>query len=184
MKKLSLGLATLVLSATSTVFAATGTINFSGSLVGETCDAGMEGGEAAGNVTMPQVNITSLATAGTTAGVTPFKINLKGAGCVDQAKTATPYFEYEVAKINALGRLINDAEADAATNVEIQVLNDSQKVIDLTASAATQTTSVGVPVGAAPDNSNDFNYYARYFSTGVAGEGKVNASLSYNIFYK
>jgi len=179
MKKLSLGLALLAVCATSTTFAATGVITFTGQLVAGTCSANVAGsGNASASVTLPTVNTAALGAANATAGTTAFKINLTGTGCTASSLNATPYFESEVAKVNAAGRLINTG---AATNVDVQLLTNNQSVIDVNAPAPAQSSSVGVSAGS---NSNDFNYFARYFATGATTAGAVTSSVSYSIIYK
>lgn len=181
MKKLSLGLALLAVCATSTTFAATGVITFTGQLVAGTCSANVAGsGNASASVTLPTVNTAALGAANATAGTTAFKINLSGAGCTASSLNATPYFESEVAKVNAAGRLINTATS-GATLVDIQLLTNNQTVIDVNAPAPAQSSSVGVSAGT---NSNDFNYFARYFATGATTAGAVTSSVSYSIIYK
>ncbi|EKU56495.1 fimbrial protein [Acinetobacter sp. WC-323] len=184
MKKLSLGLALLAICATSTTFAATGVITFTGQLVAGTCSANVAGsGNASASVTLPTVNTAALGAANATAGTTAFKINLTGTGCTASGPSsstliATPYFESEVAKVNAAGRLINTG---AATGVDVQLLTNNQTVIDVNAPAPTQSSSVGVSAGT---NSNDFNYFARYFATAATTAGAVTSSVSYSIIYK
>ncbi|WP_202743778.1 fimbrial protein [Acinetobacter calcoaceticus] len=177
MKQLGLGLAVLAMSAASSVFAATGTITFNGEIVAGTCDPSV-GGAASGTVTMLPANEGQLKTAADTAGATPFKITLKGAGCTAGTKIATPFFESESAKVNADGRLINTG---AAEKVDIQLLNSTGAVIDLNKPAATQELSTGVDVGG---DANDFNYQAQYYATDAAVAGTVVGSVSYSVFYK
>lgn len=185
MKKLNLGLAVLALSTASTAFAdPTGTIAFTGTLLDGTCDAKVNGGTADGNATLPHMNIASLTAANATGGDTPFTITLTGTGCTGGGKVATPYFESEPTKVNAAGRLINTKTpaADAAKNIDLQIVTSDKTVIDLNEPANTQVTTTPVDNGTA--NSKDFKYFARYFATAAAEKGEVTASVSYSIFYK
>lgn len=184
-KKLTLGLSVLAISAASTAFATpTGTITFTGTLVDGTCAATVGGGSSAsGSFALPTMNIASLTATNAVAGDTPFIIKLSGVGCTAGSKIATPYFEAEPAKVNAAGRLINTTtpDTDAAKNIDIQILTSDKTVIDLNEPANTQTTTVGVDNGT---NIKDFKYFARYFATAAAEKGDVEASVSYSIFYK
>ncbi len=188
MKKLNLGLAVLMLGAVSTAFAEpTGTINFTGTLVDGTCEATVNGGAADGSLTLPTMNIASLANADEVAGDTPFTIRLTGAGCTAMlggvSKIATPYFEAESTKVNTEGRLINKASTDKADKVDIQLVNSNKTVIDLNEPANTQITTTGV-VDPKDTNIADYKYFARYYATDTAVKGNIEASVRYSIFYK
>ena len=63
----------------------------------------------------------------------------------------------------------------------VSLLTNNQTVIDVNAPAPTQSSSVGVAAGT---NSNDFNYFARYFATAATTPGAVTSSVSYSIIYK
>ena len=192
MKKLSLGLsvglaAFTLCTASSTFAAATGVITFNGELVSGTCDATVDATASAdGTVTLPTTSIEQLAAADATAGITPFKIVLTGAGCTTTDSTsatitAVPYFVSEPGKVNTNGRLINTATTGAATNVDIQLLNNAQTAIDVNVTPVDQTVSTAVSAGA---DTNDFNYFARYYATDATTAGPVTASVTYNIMYK
>jgi major type 1 subunit fimbrin (pilin) len=182
MKKLGLGLVVLAMSAASTAFAApAGVITFNGELVDGTCDASVGGGSASSTVDMSQVPAVALAAATDVAGKTPFKITLSGTGCEAAGKIATPYFDFDSAKVNADGRLVNTEVTDPATNVDIQLLTNADAPIDLTKPATTQETSAAVVVD---PTTNDFNYSAQYYATDAATAGGVAADISYSIVYK
>lgn len=183
MKKLNLGLAVLAFGAASTAFATpTGTIDFTGTLVDGTCDAKVNGGTENGSVTLPIMNVASLAVKDAVAGDTPFTITLTGVGCEASSKIATPYFESDSAKVNADGRLINNATTDKADKVDIQLVTSNKIAIDLNKTANDQVTTS--PIDNGTTNSKDFKYFARYYATDVVKKGNIASSISYSIFYK
>lgn len=175
MKNLSLALALMGACAATSTFAATGTVTFNGKLVAGTCGATVNGGTASQTVTLPTVHVSSLGAVAATAGTTPFTITLTGQECKDGTTTATPYFESEVAKVNAAGRLINTTTATDL--VEVQLLNNAGTVINVNDISTTQATSVSA--------TGTFNYSARYYATAAATTaGAVTSSVSYSIIYK
>lgn len=192
MNKIKLGLSVLgICMASSSVFAVNGVINFSGNILAGTCSPEIGGGGSVENnaavttVTLPTVHEGALSSAAATTGQTPFKITLKGGmagsngGCSDGQKIASPYFEPEISKINAAGRLINTG---TAKNVDIEILDDKQHAINLLTDSTDQHLSVAKPVG---DN-NEYHYTARYYANedGTVVAGSVVGSVSYSIIYK
>jgi len=185
MNKIKLVLAILGVTVASSAFAVDGTINFSGLLVSGTCSPTVTGGGATASasptITLPTVNVSALNAATLTAGNTAFSIALNGGtgtdGCIQGGKTGTPYFEPELAKINANGRVTNTGPAK---NVDIQILTDTQQVIDLSKDSVTQVT----PTGKVATNNHTYNYFARYYATGATEAGAVAGSVSYSIIYK
>ncbi len=181
MNKIQFGLALIGICAASTSsFSSEGTISFEGKLVSGTCSPSVGGGGASSTVTLPTLNTSSLLTANSTAGAKAFEIILEDGdddpGCASDGKYATPYFEYDAAKVDANGRLINTA-TDGAENVVIQLLNNTNTPIDLVKDLNSQITST------ASDNTT-YKYTARYFATGPAGAGPVSGSISYSFIYK
>ncbi|QIO10479.1 type 1 fimbrial protein [Acinetobacter lanii] len=176
----------MVLGISSSAFAATGTINFTGAVNSTTCAGSVSGGSSGSTndtVTLPVVSKSDLAAANTTAGKTEFTINLtdgNGNKCVQVVeganKFAVPYFEYDTGKVNTDGRLKN-LQTGGASNVDIQLLNSTEDVIDIKLVGAAQQLSVSA------DNES-YKYYAQYFATNTAGEGEVRGTVTYNIIYK
>lgn len=190
MKKTQICLSILSLCTASVAFAVDGTITFNGLLVDSTCTPTVSGGGAPGTapdaiVTLPTLNISALNAINKTAGLTAFSISLDGGssasdGCVissPTSKTATPYFEPEMSKVNTDGRVINTG---SATNVDIEILDQGQTAINLSHDATTQLTAVGTVNG----SKHAYNYFARYFATGATTAGPVTGTVSYSIIYK
>lgn len=177
----------ILLGMSSPVFAAVGTINFSGAVNSSTCSGVVSGGSSGSSsetIVLPTVNKTTLAANADVVGKTQFTINLTdGAGgkCSQTDTTtstttyAVPYFLYEPARVNTNGRLKNLA-GSGATNVDIQLLTNASTVINIEADDG-QVTST------ASDNES-YVYYAQYYATGASTEGAVQGTVSYNIIYK
>ena len=177
MKKTLLALPLLLL-ATSSVFAADGTITINGQVTDKTCTVNA-GTTKDFTVTLPTVSQSVLAAKGNTAGRTPFTINLTG--CTAGSKVAT-YFEPGATVDFNTGNL-NNAAGDA-TNVQVQLLGSNNAVIPVLAAGAggVQTNSQLVDVSGA--GSADLNYYAQYYATDASTPGTVATSVKYTIIYQ
>lgn len=173
------GLIALITISTSTF--SSGLITFNGEIVVGTCTATFgTTGTANGTITLPTVNASEFSAADTTAGKTGFQIKLTGAGCTSvndsSTITATPYFSYEIDKVNDSGRVIN-TNATTAGYVDIQILNHASSPINLATNPIDQLLS---------QSSNfTYQYYAEYYATELSVvAGPVTGSLTYNILYK
>lgn len=178
MKKVSFGAAltaiTGLLLVAPAAHAYDGQIEFTGSLVGTTCT--INGGENNFTVAMPPVSTTSLATAGAWAGRTPFAIDLSS--CDPDTGRVSAYFEPGPTVNLSTGRLIVDTGTDAATNVEIGLLNNDFSAI--AAGAASQNSQV-VDINS---GSATLNYYSQYVSLGNATAGMANSRVQYTLTYQ
>lgn len=178
MKKIAL-VTSIIALATSSVFAADGTLTFTGKVSGSTCEVGTEGGKSF-TVNLPEVSNTSLAKAGDHSGRTQFKINLTKCSA---GKVAT-YFEPGSTVDAATGNLQNTVSASHATGVQVQILGSNQLAIPIKAvgSNGAQTNSQWVDVAAA--QGTDLVYFAQYLATGAATAGTVGTSVQYTIIYQ
>jgi len=173
MKKILLASSLIVLGMSS-AFAADGTITINGLVTDNTCVVTTpEGGDL--TVTLPTVSQTSLATAGTTAGRTPFTLGLSNCEVGDVVGT---YFEPGATVDFATGLLNN---AGDAKNVKVQLVGANNSPIRVLAGPQTNSQFVSV---ANADGSADLNYYAEYYATGAAEAGTVNTSVQYTIIYQ
>lgn len=164
----------------ASAFAVDGTIKINGLITNTTCSVSVNGGNNNATVTLPTVSASSLAVAGATTGTTPFTISLsKCAGT--SLKTARTYFEPGSYVDSPSGRLnINSAEQNAATNVQVQLLNASRNAIVAGASA---NNSQNIPVDISSGNGK-LNYFAQYYATGTATAGSVTTQVDYTIVYE
>lgn len=161
----------------ATTLAADGTITINGEVIDQTCV--INGGSTDIEVPLPTVSKSALGVAGDTAGETPFSINLEGC----PAGSVRAYFEQD--NINqSTGNISNKSNtednSDYATNVEVQLLNSELTVIDLTLNDDSQNPVVAVDT----DSNATLNYFARYYATGDAMPGLVEAQAVYSIEYR
>lgn len=154
-----------------------GTITFAGKIVANTCTIGSSSGPtgttgtASFTVTLPTVASGALGTtAGTVAGATPFSINLSA--CSTTTGSVKTYFEPGLS-VNGNGRLTTNI-----TNLDLQLLNDSQSPINLNTQAGTTTATIA-------SNAATLKYFAQYYNTSTAAiaAGTVSASVNYTVVY-
>ncbi|MGU7884104.1 fimbrial protein [Burkholderia sp. AW50-3] len=170
-------------AATAPAMAADGEISFNGKVLSTTCTIGAGGG-ATGNknltVKLPGVSASSLANSGDVAGRTPFSIQLSG--CTGDSTKVSTVFEAGDTVDTASGRLnlVKSGTDPVATNVQINLLNDSQKPIKAGVAGAQQ----GSQVVALKDGGATLNYYAEYYATGKAAAGTANSRIQYSLDYQ
>lgn len=173
MKKIILAASALALGSVA-AHATDGTVTINGKVTDQTCKVSANSKDI--TVTLPTVGVGSLATAGTTAGRTPFTINLENC----KAGQVSAFFETGGNVDAASGRLNNTGNA---SNVQVQLLSDSSVVIPVLANAAQAPVTTKATV-ANDDGSAALNYYAEYYATGKAGAGDVATSVKYTINYQ
>jgi major type 1 subunit fimbrin (pilin) len=157
--------------------AADGTITFNGNITAQTCTINGNGSGAKDfTVTLPTVSSSSLATAGQTAGRTPFSIALTN--CTPATGNVHTYFEPGPTTDTTTGHLI--LNAGGATNVQIGLQNGDFTDIKAGAADASQNSkAVAITTGSAT-----LPYYAQYVATGAATAGAANSSVMYTLSYQ
>lgn len=173
MKKIILAASALALGSVA-AHAADGTVTINGKVTDQTCKVSANSKDI--TVTLPTVGVGSLATAGTTAGRTPFTINLENC----KAGQVSAFFETGGNVDAASGRLNNTGTAG---NVQVQLLSDSSVVIPVLANAAQAPVTTKATVAKDADSAA-LNYYAEYYATGAAKAGDVATSVQYTINYQ
>lgn len=173
MKKIILAASALALGSVA-AHAADGTVTINGKVTDQTCKVSANSKDI--TVTLPTVGVGSLATAGTTAGRTPFTINLENC----KAGDVSAFFETGGNVDAASGRLNNTGNA---SNVQVQLLSDSSVVIPVLANAAQAPVTTKATVAKDADSAA-LNYYAEYYATGAAKAGDVATSVQYTINYQ
>ncbi|WP_302058795.1 fimbrial protein [Paraburkholderia sp. CNPSo 3274] len=177
LKLLSILVATGAALMAQGAFAADGTIQFTGNITAQTCTINGNGsGSNNFTVALPTVSASTLATAGQTAGRTPFNIALSA--CTPDSGNVHTYFEAGPTVNAATGHLV--LNAGGATNVEIGLQNNNFTNIGLGAADASQNS---LPV-AINNGSATLNYYAQYVATAAATAGAANSSVMYTIAYQ
>ncbi|MEE9889479.1 MAG: type 1 fimbrial protein [Stenotrophomonas geniculata] len=175
MQKINVIAFLVLASAPLTAMAADGTITFNGKVVDKTCTISTLGGKDF-SFTLPMVPRTVLASAGAVAGRTPSANNLTK---ISTGNVATSFEPGSSIDFNT-GRLLNHASANAAANVQLQLLGSNNQVLPIRAAGAgpAQTNSQWVTVG-----TDGLSYYAEYYATAAATPGEVTSSVKYTIIY-
>jgi len=153
-----------------------GTITFTGDVTAQTCTITGNGGAANFTVALPTVSASSLASAGATAGRTPFNIMLTN--CTPSSGTVHTFFEQGPTIDTTTGDLI--LNAGGAAGVEIQLQNQDLSAIALNQSDASQN-SLPATINS---GSATLNYYAQYIATGAVTAGAADSSVMYTMTYQ
>jgi len=170
MKKIILATSAIILGSAA-AHASDGTISITGQITDRTCAVDSKSKNLA--VVLPTVSAVTLAP-GQTAGRTPFTINLTNCA---QGKVAT-FFEPGDTVDYDSGRLNN--ATGSATNVQVQLLGENNKVIPVLAGPQANSQEVNV---ATAGGSAALNYYAEYYAKAQATAGSVATSVKYTIVY-
>lgn len=156
--------------------ASDGTITFSGAVTGSTCTVKLNGGSASGTVTLPTVSTSALASSGTTAGATPFTLDISGCSFSGSDTHVTAYFEAGSSVDATSGRLNNTASSGAA-NVQLQLYLGSSYTSKVAVGQSTQNS-------ATPITSGQLKYGVEYYANGAAGgAGAVSSAVTYSLIY-
>lgn len=166
-------LASLILAGiSSNAFAYDAQINITGELTETTCLINGGNSPAIKNVTLPTLSKSSLTDAGSWSGRVP--VNFTLSECDAAVTGATAKFE-NGPNISADGNMLNLAATNAASNVEVQLLNAQGNVLNLA------TDSVTTPITA---EAGELQFYAQYFSKdGGASAGQVSSHVEFSMSY-
>lgn len=157
-----------------------GTVTIQGKVTAQTCTIN-SGSDKGLSVELPEVSKKLLAKSGATAIPVPFAIQFSQ--CAAGSKIAA-YFKNGNSVDENTGRLNNTASADAASNVQIQLLNQDLQLIPLNYSAVAGSSLGGQQASMDSDGSAILRYALRYFSVGEATAGSVISSINYMISYE
>ncbi|MBB1202741.1 type 1 fimbrial protein [Enterobacteriaceae bacterium 89] len=166
---------------TASAFAVDGTITINGQITDTTCTISVDGGSNDATVTLPTVSASTLGASGQTAGATPFNISLSSCSGTS-LNTASTYFEPGAYVDSVTGRLnIDSTAADAATNVQVQLLNADRNAIVAGASVANGQNDIPVDISG---GNGTLNYFAQYYATGASTAGSVTTQVDYTMVYE
>lgn len=169
-------LAASLFISTSALAASDNTITFQGEVTDETCSVAINGNQAKPVVLLPTVSSKDLTRDGETAGQVTFDIGVSG--CTGDTANATKISTVFVGnQVTSNGNLGNTG---SAKNVEVQLLDTSDAVINLT-NGFTGNGDLQLEPGASEASAT---YTAQYYSTGKATAGSVEATLQYAVSYK
>lgn len=176
------------IAALSSVFAVSavqaagnGTINFTGAVNNQTCNAAINGatGTTAAAVTLPTVQASVLAAAGNTAAHTGFKMDVTGCAATNPtgAGTVKAFFE-KGPTVDTNGRLLNTATG-GAQNVALELVDGTGNT-PIKAGDLAQNTGNFVAISG---GNATLPYGVRYYATGAATAGAVTSSVTYTLVY-
>lgn len=165
--------AVLMLGFPIAAHASDGTINFSGAVTASTCTVKLNGGAATGTVTLPTVSTSALGSAGSTAGSTPFTLDISGC-TFSGASAVTAYFEAGANVDPTTGRLNNTG---GASNVQLQLYLGDAYASKVAAGQSNQNAA------AALSANGQLKYGVEYYATGTATAGTVTSSVTYSLVY-
>ena len=168
----SIGLVAL----SSSVFAADGTVNFTGSITANTCTIDGSTGAATKTVDLGSVPASALSAVGQTAGNKAFSFVLTG--CSAGAAKVAARFESLVASPTGYLALTNAGQAGVAQNVQVGIYDAAGTLQPVNGTVPT-TSYVDVTSGNAT-----LNYTAAYYATGQATVGTANAQVAYTLSYQ
>ena len=200
MKKLTLPiLSALALGlASSSVFAADGTITINGVVTDETCTLTGDGPGAAGSkaltLTLDTVPKSTFTAANKVAAKKSFSLQLKnaqGTGGCDAATNKSLKGLYlsalAAADLDATDKTLLVNKAAGASTAEpafVQILTDADTVDDLAAAWGTQAKSAVTGLDASGVGIATMSYKAQYFSkTGTVDAQNVSAVVNYTLQY-
>ena len=153
------------------------TIRFQGEVNAQTCNVNVNDATGSPIILLPTVSTAALSSAKSTAGKTPFTINLTG--CVAPTSGSTQAITINLVgnNISSTGDLLN---IGTANNVALRLLDSSDKTIDL--SGGTATVSGMKLESGSTSASQDFS--VEYYSdSGNAAAGTVLSSVQYSVSY-
>lgn len=160
----------------ATAHAADGRIDFTGSILGNTCTITVNGSvaPAAATINMAAARDSDLNAATKTAVPTPFDIVLTK--CVTGGK-ASAYFEPTPANIDANGRIKNTGTAG---NVALELYDRARSNAAISiVSLQTTTTRASITSGNAT-----LQYGVRYYANAAATVGTVKGTVTYTVLYE
>lgn len=176
-KLLSTMIAAGVIAISQNALAADGTITFNGNITAQTCTVNGNGAGANNfTVALPTVSSSILASAGQTAGRTPFNIALTN--CAPNSGNVHTFFESGATTDSTTGNLI--LTAGGATNVQLGLLNaDATAIKAGFADASQNSKSTAITNGSAT-----LSYFVQYVATGAATAGAANSTVVYTVAYQ
>ena len=154
-----------------------GVVNITGKVTETSCVLGTSA--ASVTVKLPPVDKDLLSAAQSNAGRGGFSLSVTG--CSNGVKVSAAFVPNS--NVDAHGNLKNTAASDAASNVQVQVLDKNHQPINInTDDATTQLARAETVSGATPVN---LQYYLQYYSqAGGAGAGAVAATANFQLTYE
>ncbi|KNA26229.1 fimbrial protein (plasmid) [Pantoea ananatis] len=153
------------------------TIRFQGEVNAQTCNINVNDATGSPIILLPTVSTAELSTAKSTAGKTPFTINLTG--CVAPASGTTQQVDINLAgnNISPTGDLLNTG---TAKNVSLRLLDSKGEIINM---ANGSVTVQGMTLASGSTSASQDFSVEYYSDSGSAGAGTVLSSVQYSVSY-
>lgn len=165
-----------------------GTVDFEGEITDSTCSVAADSQNK--TVTLPTVSTNAFSGQGTSSGLTAFAINLENCSVEDDQQVSAYFEPYPNVDLTS-GNLVNtDTGAEAAGNVQVQLLNSQTNAIDLSSPVGANGLQSGAewvdvtPNGASGDGTATINYFAQYYAMNdQVTAGTVASSVNFTVTY-
>ncbi len=162
------------------VNAADGVMTMHGKVTAPTCTINAGSSENF-SIDLPKVSSKLLTKTGATTAATPFAIHFSQ--CAAGSKVAAYFANGSTVDVQT-GRLNNTASAEAASDVQIQLLNQDLQQIPLHYPVMTDLPLGGQQTSIDANGNAILHYALRYFSVGESTAGSVTSSINYMISYE
>ncbi|AIL31990.1 fimbrial protein [Basilea psittacipulmonis] len=184
MKKLLLTSAILAGLSAQVAFAAnSGKVTFNGKVVDTTCI--IKSDDENKVVSLPSVPSSELTTAGNTTGDTGFELIITGCSTGDSVTAGGIQWKLDNNVDAATGTLINQASTSPkASNVNIQLVNEDGSAIKVGDANATASINYKNLDKSSTSAETKIPFSARYYATGQATAGDVQAIANFSVVYK
>ncbi|HHF5492091.1 TPA: fimbrial protein [Haemophilus influenzae] len=163
-------------------YAHDGKVTFEGEILSDgTCK--IETDSQNRTVTLPTVGKANLSLAGQTAAPVPFSITLKECNAVDAEKSALLFSGATAGQ----SYLPNATGSGKATNVGIQIVKADGAGTTVKVDGSQSDNVKATDTGKAQNSTviqPRFDYFARYYATGAATAGEVEATATFQVQYK
>lgn len=167
------GLGFLAFAAAPAHAASTGTINFTGKVLADTCAISINGGPGT-TVALPTVMTGAFTGIGSVAGTTSFTVGLSGC----DTNTASAAMAFNGSNIDTTSGNLNNTTTSGGSNVQIQLLNSADAVINA-------NTQANAPTIAVSGGSGSTTMKAQYIATAAStSAGLVTSSVGFTLTYQ
>lgn len=174
-KKKSLALAIFIcVSGVQHASAQDGRINFTGTLLDQTCTVTVNNQARVANVALPNISAASLGEAGKVGGDTFFEIELSS--CAGAATKASAYFTANSGVDPVTGNLVNRG---TAANVQLQLSDKSGEIRVGWPRQSTRGEKFDIANGGVI-----MPYVVKYVATGAVSPGTVSSFATFDISYQ
>lgn len=152
-----------------------GTVHFKGEVVNAAC--AVDAGSVDQTVQLGQVRSAKLATTGSTSSAVGFNIQLDDCDTSVSTKASVAFSGTAVDTINTTVLALQSSAAGSATNVGVQVLDNTGTPLALDGATFSAATTL-------IDGTNIIPFQARYYATGAATAGTANADATFKVQYE